>query len=190
MREIDIAGLRFGRLVAVRKVASGKWECRCDCGTITLATSGNLRAGRTRSCGCLRGETARIVQSEDGPRSTGKRRVHGHSPWRRKRSATYRSWTAIKTRCLNPNATDYARYGGSGITLCERWRKFENFLADMGEAPGPGYNVHRKDSKRGYEPGNCEWLSKGAHSTLHNKDRAARGGYADVARDPNTGRFA
>jgi hypothetical protein len=79
----------------------------------------------------------------------------------------------MKTRCLNPNASTYPRYGGRGVKVCERWLDFENFLADMGEAPGPGYQLHRIDSTRGYEPGNCEWLARDAHAALHGKERAA-----------------
>ena len=40
--------------------------------------------------------------------------------------------------------------------VCERWRKFENFLADMGE-PQPGESINRIDNSKGYEPGNCKW---------------------------------
>jgi len=192
-KELDVMGHRFGRLIAIRKITPpgtrSKWECRCDCGAITIAALSHLRGGQTRSCGCLRREVSVALFTRIGRQNAGKRVKHGHAPYSRKRSPTYGSWSAIKTRCLNPNATDYERYGGSGIKLCERWLKFENFLADMGEAPGPGYQVHRKDSARGYEPGNCEWLTKGAHSTLHGKERAARGELGQGPRDPVTGRF-
>lgn len=61
-------------------------------------------------------------------------------------------------RCTDPKDSHYPRWGGRGITVCDRWRQFPNFLADMGERP-PGMTLERKDNDRGYEPDNCEWAS-------------------------------
>lgn len=66
-------------------------------------------------------------------------------------------WRGILKRCSNPNVISFPNYGGRGIAVCERWRSFENFLADMGPRPTPSHSVERLDVERDYEPGNCVW---------------------------------
>jgi hypothetical protein len=86
-----------------------------------------------------------------------RRRKHGHAlPGQH--TKTYKRWTSMKHRCFNPNDANYKHYGGRGITVCERWLDFRNFLADMGEAP-EGMWIDRIDNDKGYEPGNCKWVT-------------------------------
>lgn len=79
---------------------------------------------------------------------------HGHTyrhlPSRS--TPTYRSWKSMHMRCEG-------KYAVLGITVCERWSQFEQFLADMGERP-PGTTLDRWPNNQGdYEPGNCRWAT-------------------------------
>lgn len=84
---------------------------------------------------------------------------HWHAT-RKGTTRTYHSWCAMRQRCNNPNAFKYPSYGGRGIKVCERWNNsFENFLADMGEAP-EGHSIDRYPNNNGdYEPSNCRWAT-------------------------------
>lgn len=91
--------------------------------------------------------------------------THGHSSGRssdgrRIRSAEYIAWSAIFARCENVKSPKFVAYGARGIKICERWRKFENFLADMGSKPSPKHSLDRyPDNDGDYEPGNCRWAT-------------------------------
>lgn len=72
-------------------------------------------------------------------------------------------------RCLNPRDDAYRNYGGRGITVCERWREFENFFADMGPRPA-GLTIERINNDGSYEPDNCMWATR----SEQNKNKRAR----------------
>lgn len=71
-------------------------------------------------------------------------------------TSTYKCWGRMKERCLDKKHKSFKRYGGRGITICDRWIKFENFLADMGEKPD-GLTLDRKDNDGNYTLENCQW---------------------------------
>ena len=138
----DLTGQRFGRLIVIhptQKRGNGGnivWKCQCDCGNTVKVSGDNLKRGHTKSCGCFQREAVT---------------THG-----KRYTFVYKSWAQMKTRCLNPDDIDFKNYGARGITVCNRWLKFENFLADMGER-AEGLTLGRINNNKGYSPDNCEW---------------------------------
>ncbi len=157
MRVIDLTGKRFGRWTVLRFTSRENrrtlWLCRCDCGVErdVLALSLTRSDGNSRSCGCL----AREESSLRAPSL-----AHGASRKTSPVHREYRIWKNMHSRCSTPSAKAFERYGGRGITVCDRWRSFENFIADMGPAPTREHTLDRVDNVLGYEPGNCRWATQ------------------------------
>lgn len=141
---IDLSGERYGRLTVIERVGtmSGHplWECKCDCGKHTKATTTNLRSGAIVSCGCYNSDV-------NG------RRTHGKS-----RTRLYSIWKGMRRRCNKETDRSFKGYGGRGITVCKEWDKFEAFQKWSIEN---GYNdnlsIDRIDTNGNYEPSNCKW---------------------------------
>jgi len=150
---IDLAGRKVGRLTIIRPNGLEKgcggivWLCECECGnSISVAGRSLTRRKRaTASCGCKTAESMAKIA-----------RTHGLAG-----TPEHVAWVSMRQRCSNPKDAGWKNYGGRGIRVCERWEKFENFIADMGPRPSAEYSLDRYPNNNGnYEPGNCRWATR------------------------------
>lgn len=151
---IDLSDQRFGRLlvkgISDMKVpgARVKWNCLCDCGKESSVYSYSLLSGNTKSCGCYHKEITKKSNTTHGQSSAITITLE------------YTAWVHVIGRCYNKNNPDYERYGGRGITVCDRWlNSFENFYADMGIKPTTAHSIDRVKNNEGYHPNNCRWAT-------------------------------
>ena len=168
MKAPNLKGQRFGRLLVLedsgeRKDRKVVWVCLCDCGNIKDVRSGDLKRGHTKSCGCLRDEVTR------------KRSYKHGDACRNSVTRLNQTWRGMKARCYNPNANEYKRYGGRGITVCDEWKN--DYLPFKLWAMASGYKsnltIDRKDNDGNYEPNNCQFITKSENATKGNLCRWA-----------------
>jgi hypothetical protein len=183
VRIYDHTGERFGRLTVIARAemrtGHAMWLCKCDCGNEKAVRGNALTSGATRSCGCIHREmmVARntgqpvapfsLHRPPEGPKpraavaGAGSRKASAYKSGGKTSAykSTYQTWWKMVARCTRPGDPVWARYGGRGIAVCDRWLDFGNFLADMGARP-EGLTLERKDNDGGYEPANCIWADR------------------------------
>lgn len=179
----DFIGKKYNRLTVLSEApftfsANGRKKyrllCRCDCGTEKPVALHQVIHGQTKSCGCLINERIREANS-----------IHGDTR-DYKLSPEYRSWIAMKARCLYPKSVKYSRYGARGITVCPEWiESYAAFLADMGRKPTPEHTLDRIENNGNYERGNCRWATP-AQQRANQNPRQSKGATVEFRGETKT----
>jgi len=162
-----MVGLRFGRLVVIERSGTlvegsahrATWLCLCDCGKTAIVSTKALTTGNTRSCGCLQDDLARTPRLDPIVRQ--------------KHDRLRVIWWNMKARCMSPKSSEYHRYGGRGITICEEWLSGpRNFIIwALNNGYEIGLSIDRINNDGNYEPSNCHFIPLGDNARKTSKEK-------------------
>lgn len=144
-----------------KKNGRNYWSCKCHCGNVFPTLIASLKRGATKSCGCLMRKAVSKANT-----------THGNT-----NHYLYPTYKNMLARCFNEKDPRFKKYGGRGITVCDRWlepdgKGFKNFLEDMGDKP-EGCSLDRIDTHSNYSPENCRWVDGSVQSFNQMKDEGS-----------------
>ena len=148
---VDLTGRVFGSLEVLyrdeNKNRQAAWRCECRaCGEQIVVRADHLQKTKAEDCRC----GVRRLQSDREHQKT-----HGLSS-----HPLFAVWHQMIRRCENPDDIGFAYYGARGIRVCDAWRSFENFFADMVDGYAPGLTIDRISNDQGYSKSNCRWATR------------------------------